>query len=87
MDFEKAAQSMGSDVYQRFKSAIETGRWPDGSSVSEEQKQTCMQAIILYEQKHVAADQRTGFVTPKPSACASDKPNDTDESTLKWKDE
>lgn len=33
----------------RFSEAVETGKWPDGQLVSDEQKESCMQAIMLYK--------------------------------------
>lgn len=60
--------SMTADVYENLRSAIELGKWADGSRLSEEQLGYCMQAVILYEARHVPEDQRTGV--PPASSCA-----------------
>lgn len=47
-------------VYDNLKTAVEIGRWDDGSKLSSEQLEHCMQAIILYEAEHVQEQDRTG---------------------------
>lgn len=66
------------EVYRAFKTAIETRKWPDGRSLNEVQMQTCLQAIIAYEEKHLSPEERTGYVPPKP--------NDCDEKPIKWEE-
>ena len=41
------------DIYERFKKAIETGKWNDGTLLTEDQKAITLRAIILYEQVHL----------------------------------
>ena len=48
-------------IYDSLKSAIELGKWPDGSRLSSEQVDKCMQAVILYEAERLPQQQRTGF--------------------------
>ncbi|GAD78953.1 YeaC family protein [Vibrio ezurae] len=40
------------EAYQRLTFAVETGRWPEGTALSEEQRAYCQQAIMLYQSKH-----------------------------------
>jgi uncharacterized protein YeaC (DUF1315 family) len=47
-----------------LKSAIELGKWSDGSRLSGDQMDKCMQAIILYEAENMPQQQRTGFGLP-----------------------
>ena len=86
MSFEDAAQAINPDIYARFKLAIELGKWPDGRILSKEQKEICLQAIMLYEAKHgLAEEQRIGYVDAKKktSPCGP-KDDDADEtSTIK----
>jgi uncharacterized protein YeaC (DUF1315 family) len=60
--------SMTPEVYDNLRRAVELGKWDDGNRLSEEQLAHCMQAIILYEARYVAEDQRTGV--PPASSCA-----------------
>lgn len=50
--FQKAVENMPEDVYLRLKTAIELGKWPDGSVLTEEQKEHTMQAVILWQALH-----------------------------------
>jgi hypothetical protein len=56
-------------IYQRLKTAVELGKWEDGSRLSQQQLESCMQAIILYEAKNLPEDQRTGM--DLSASCAS----------------
>ncbi len=80
MNINDVAQIVTPEIYQRFREAIEIGKWPDGRALTEEQKDICMQAIIAYEHKHVKDEDKTGFVPPKKTPCGSDG-----DETLKWK--
>ena len=48
-------------IYDSLKSAIELGKWSDGSRLSSDQVDKCMQAVILYEAENLPQQQRTGF--------------------------
>lgn len=79
MKFEDVAQQISPEIYQRFKDALELGKWPDGRVLSREQKEICLQAIIVYETAQgIPETQRTGYVdaTKKTSPCGP-KPDDT----------
>ncbi|MFA0085949.1 YeaC family protein [Vibrio sp. E150_011] len=52
MDVEQLLNAMTPDVYDRLIYACETGRWPEGAALSQEQKDSCMQAVMLYQSKH-----------------------------------
>lgn len=52
MDVEQLLNAMTPDVYERLIYACETGRWPEGTILSQEQKDSCMQAVMLYQSKH-----------------------------------
>ncbi|CAM2887910.1 YeaC family protein [Vibrio rarus] len=40
------------EAYQRLSFVVETGRWPEGTAVSDEQRAFCQQAVMLYQSKH-----------------------------------
>lgn len=71
MLIEEVLKIMTPELYQRFRSAIELGKWPDGTPVSDEQRATCMQSVIAYEARHLPPHERTGYVPPKVDACDS----------------
>ncbi len=52
MNVEQLIQAMTPEIYERLNYAVETGRWPDGTSLTQEQRDSCMQAVMLYQSKH-----------------------------------
>lgn len=70
------------EIIERFKTAVEIGKWPDGRALTDEQKATCMQAIIKFEHMHLPEDQRTGYVPPKETPCDTSTDSET---PIKWK--
>lgn len=84
MDFQKLMETITPEIYENFKRAVETGKWPDTRPLTEEQKALCLQAIIVYEQR-IPEEQRTGYVPPKTSPCAEPSADHSDtEQPLKW---
>jgi uncharacterized protein YeaC (DUF1315 family) len=53
---------MGRDLYDRLLQALETGRWPDGRSVTAEQREHAMQAVIAWGEQHLPPEERVGFI-------------------------
>tara|TARA_B110000305_G_scaffold146612_1_gene162838 strand:+ start:176 stop:475 length:300 start_codon:yes stop_codon:yes gene_type:complete len=81
MDLKQLLNSITPDIYSRLKLGVEIGKWPDRKSLTSEQKELCMQAIIAYEQG-IPEDQRTGYVPPKTTACG---PESVAPQPLAWK--
>jgi len=63
MNIDDLITSMTPEIYKNMKSALELGRWGDGRSVSSEQKEYTLEALIRYEHLHnIAEAQRVGYV-------------------------
>jgi len=62
MNFQQMISQITPDIYNNLKTAIEIGRWPDGRTLTSEQRESSLQAIIAYEAQHVAEDERTGYI-------------------------
>jgi len=72
------------EIYRRFKTAIEIGKWPDGTMLSEAQRDTCMQAVIAYEHAYIPETERTGYLPKKKQkTCHSEDDSDA----LKWQNQ
>jgi len=80
MSEQDLLHALDGDIVERFKTAVELGKWPDGRALTDDQKQVCMRAIIFYEHKNTPEEERTGYVPPKETPCATD-----DEKPVKWK--
>ena len=81
MDFQQLLNSITPEIYHQLQKAVEIGKWPDGRSISDEQRSLCMQAIIAYDQRNPESE-RTGYVPPKEPNCA---PEDNPKP-IKWDD-
>ena len=57
MHVEQLLAAMTDDIYEKFKLAMETGKWLDGNRLSESQKETVMQALLLYQAKVEQSEQ------------------------------
>lgn len=44
-------KTMSPEVYQKLKQAVETGKWLDGTPLDDNQKEICLQAVMLYQSK------------------------------------
>ena len=83
MKFEDAAKSIDPEIYERFKQAIELGRWPDGRDLTREQKEICLQAVIVYEEAHsVPEKERVGYID-KSRKQKKDPSSDSDEMPVR----
>jgi uncharacterized protein YeaC (DUF1315 family) len=49
------------------------------------QKELCIQAVIAYDARK-PADQRTGYVPPKTTACEPSAPDDDRPKPIQWKE-
>lgn len=81
MNKDEVLRALNPELIESFKRAIELGKWPDGKKLTDEQREVCMQSIILYEHQNVPEHERTGYVPPKTTPCAPD----TKDETIKWK--
>lgn len=82
MSFEDVAKQLDPEVYKRFKDALELGKWPDGRALSKEQKEICLQAVMLYEAAQGKSEsERVGYIDreKKKSPCGSDKSGSLEE--------
>ncbi len=80
MDFKQLIEGITPEIYQQLQQAVEIGKWPDGRSLTEEQRSLCMQAIIAFDQRQPEQN-RTGYVPPKNTDC---EPPDS-QQPLRWK--
>lgn len=86
-EFDNKAAQLSPELYERFKTALEIGKWPDGRMVSDAQKQIAMEAVIIYEHHHVLPQQHLGAIQDKcrstdSNAVNSDATGSDDEQIL-----
>ena len=61
--------AMTPTIYENLKTAVELGKWSDGTRLSPEQVESCLQAIILYESKNLPESERID--SSIPTGCSS----------------
>lgn len=71
MTLHDLIQNMTPDVYASLRQAVELRKWPNGISLTDEQIELCMEAVIRFEMQHdMPAQDRVGFMEDQ---CESDK--------------
>lgn len=86
MDASVLVKSMTPQVYERLLQAVETGKWPDGSVLSAQQKESSMQAVMLYQATVLQSEQHmtvgaTGDIVHKSKRELKDQFSDTPSET------
>ena len=62
MDKQTILASLTPEIVDRFRTAIEIGKWPDGRALTDEQRQTCLQAVMVWEHEHLPPHERIGYI-------------------------
>ncbi len=71
-EFEKLVSQLTPEVYRSLRTAVELGKWPDGRVLTEQQRETSMQAVLTYEVKNnLPEEQRTGYMEGGGFTCGS----------------
>lgn len=51
-ELEAMLGAMTPEVYERLSTAVEIGKWPDGVALTPEQKENCLQLVMLWQARH-----------------------------------
>ncbi|WP_088330682.1 DUF1315 family protein [Lacimicrobium sp. SS2-24] len=57
MNIQQMVSTMTPEVYERLAEAVATGKWPDGQPLSAAQRETSMQAVMLYQSTVLKSDE------------------------------
>lgn len=57
MNIDALVASMTPDIYAKLLQAVETGKWLDGTPLNDAQRESSMQAVMLYQSKILQTDQ------------------------------
>jgi len=60
--FSAILAALNPDIVANLKRAVELGKWPDGRRLTDEQKETCMQAVLVWEMQNLPENERTGYI-------------------------
>jgi uncharacterized protein YeaC (DUF1315 family) len=83
MDYRELIETMSPAIYQSLRLAVEKGKWPDGKTMTAEQRETTLQAVIAWGERHLPPEERVGFIKKrqKNDHAAATKPE-----KLAWRD-
>ena len=62
MQFDELINTITPEAYLNLKRSVELGKWPDGTRLSKDQREQCMQAVIAYDAKNLSEDERIGQI-------------------------
>jgi len=51
MNIDKLVENITPELFERLQYGASTGKWPDGTMLSDEQKQQTVQLVMLYQAK------------------------------------
>lgn len=57
MSYLEFVSKLSSDIVEKLKLAVETGRWENGGLLTDEQKESAMQAILLWDARNNSSDE------------------------------
>jgi uncharacterized protein len=66
MNYLQLIDAMSPEIYQNLQRSVALGKWPDGSILTAEQRENAMQAVIAWGERHLAEQDRVGYVEKKP---------------------
>lgn len=49
MQIEQLLAAMTPEIYENLCRAVETGKWPNGAPLTDEQKENSLQAVLMYQ--------------------------------------
>ncbi|MFC0267970.1 YeaC family protein [Kushneria aurantia] len=83
MTFERMINQMSPQMYEALKRGIELGKWPDGRTLTAEQRELCLEAVIRFEVEHdVPVEARIGHIDRH--GCGSDRNGEATGDTIRW---
>ena len=62
MDYQQLLNRLSPDIVDRLRRGVEIGRWPDGTALSDAQREHSLQAVIAWDSRHRPAGERVGYV-------------------------
>ena len=78
MQLDTFLQHMTPAIHQILRTALEIGKWPDGRSLTNQEREASLQAVIVYEHGNLPESERVGFM---PTKCPSSAKNTADSET------
>ncbi|WP_067520368.1 DUF1315 family protein [Endozoicomonas ascidiicola] len=68
MQLDAFLEKMNPAIHQSLRQSLELGKWPDGRTMTQEERDASLQAVIVYEYQHLPESERIGYM---PAKCGS----------------
>ncbi|MCC4797557.1 hypothetical protein BCT30_17435 [Enterovibrio norvegicus] len=52
MDIEQLLESITPEAFERLNYAVATGKWPEGTPLTQEQRDNAIQVVMLYQSRN-----------------------------------
>lgn len=66
MDYSQVVDNLSPEIIEKLTTAIEIGRWESGEKLTSEQIESAMQAVMVWQAKHIDnSDSEPFIVGPK----------------------
>ena len=72
MEYNQLIAQLTPEVYLRLKTALELGKWPDGRVLNDDQKASCMEAVLRYQSMKLDPTQHSGFMEDRCKSKSDD---------------
>lgn len=84
-DLTGLLDSLTPDIYAALKTAVELGKWPNGTRLDKQQREWCLQAVIYYDSRHQAERERIGQIQRDDHEhCGSHGDHEHDHAGNRW---
>lgn len=88
LDLQSLLDNITPAVYEALKRAVELGKWPNGARLTAAQRESCLQAVIYYDERHKPEQQRVGYIhREEHEHCSSDGDKQHDHDGNRWSEE
>jgi len=84
MEYGELVKQLTPELVATFKRALELGRWPDGRSLTQEQRESCLQAVIAFDANNLPEQERVGYINRRHKAGGECDDAVTETQTIKW---
>ena len=62
MNKQDILNTLSPEIIAKFRTAIEIGKWENGQKLTQTQRETCMQAVMVWEHEYLPVDERIGYI-------------------------
>lgn len=62
MDKQQILDALTPEIVEKFRTAIQLNKWENGVRLTDEQRHTCMQAVMVWEHEYLPVDERVGYI-------------------------